>query len=142
MRFFVHIFIAIIIIVLILALIGFLYSTFKEKVSFFITGLDAAFTIPDLILLWNVAKICNLEEPKSLFYSLPSLTKCMAQITNTDVKDISGKSKNQKLIARLFDYRTKPKLIIKKVCNQQNFLIKARNLGFYFQEKVFLLQKL
>jgi c-di-GMP-binding flagellar brake protein YcgR len=104
---FVHIFIAIIIIVLILALIGFIYSIFKKKISFFITGLDAAFTIPDLILLWNVAKICNLEEPKSLFYSMPSLTKCMAQITNTDVKDSSGKSKNQKLIARLFDYRTK-----------------------------------
>lgn len=102
-----YIIIAIIVIAVVLIGLGFLYSVFKKKINFFITGLDSGFSIADSLLLWNVASICELEQPESLFYSLPSLTKCMAQISNNSEKDANGNSQNQKLIAKLFDYRTK-----------------------------------
>ena len=97
-------FILIIVLVVLLAL-GSLYSVFKQQVNFFITGLDAGFSLPDLILLWNTAQLCNLEQPTSLFYSMQSLTKCMAQISNQTSTD--GSQKNQALMSKLFDYRTK-----------------------------------
>ena len=100
--------VAIIIISLILLGLASLYSVFKSKIQFFINGLDAGFNIPDIILLWNVAQICELEQPTSLFFSLPSLTKCMSQITNQAAAEGTDKSpRTQAILSKLFDYRTK-----------------------------------
>lgn len=100
--------VGIIIILLIFIGLGSLYSVFKSKISFFVNGLDSGFSIPDLILLWETAQICDLEQPTSLFFSLNSLTKCMTQIQNE--AQSTGKEKDprtQLLMSKLFDYRTK-----------------------------------
>ncbi len=98
--------IAIVGVLISLVTLGTLYSLFKNKIQFFVTGFDEGFSFSDLSLLWKVSQICQLEEPTSLFYSLPSLTKCMAQIT-----DSKGNSSNdphkQLLMTKLFNYRTK-----------------------------------
>lgn len=94
-----------IIVLVVLLVLGSLYSVFKQQVNFFITGLDSGFSIPDLILLWDTAQLCNLEQPTALFYSMQALTKCMAQISNQTNSD--GSQKNQLLMSKLFDYRTK-----------------------------------
>lgn len=100
--------VAVIIILLILIGLASLYSVFKAKIQFIITGLDAGFSIPDVLLLWNVAQICELDQPNSLFFSLSSLTKCMTQITNQAQSEGNEKSpKLQNLLTKLFDYRTK-----------------------------------
>lgn len=100
--------IAIIVISLFLILVAFLYSTFKNKIKFFVTGLDAGFSMPDMHLLWNVAQICELDEPTSLFFSMPALTKCMSQITNQASADNTiDTPKYQTLLSKLFAYRTK-----------------------------------
>lgn len=99
--------VVIIIVLVCLIGIGFLFSVFKSKIQFFITGIDEGFSLGDLFLLWNVSQLCELEQPTSLFYSLPALTKCIAQIsTLTSANSENGES-NQKLMTKLFDYRTK-----------------------------------
>lgn len=94
-----------IIILVILTAMGAVYTAFKQRINFFITGLDSGFSISEITLLWQTAEICNLEQPTSLYYSLPSLTKCMTQISNMTNTDNS--QKNQLIMTKLFDYRTK-----------------------------------
>ncbi len=95
----------VIIVLVILAALGAIYTTFKTRINFFITGLDSGFSISEISLLWSAAELCNLEIPTSLFYSLPALTKCMTQISNQTNSD--GSPKNQLLLTKLFNYRTK-----------------------------------
>ena len=94
-----------IIVVIILTIMGAVYTVFKQRINFFITGLDSGFSFSEISMLWNAAELCNLEQPTALFYSLPSLTKCMTQISNLTSSDNS--QKNQLLMTKLFNYRTK-----------------------------------
>lgn len=94
-----------IIILVILTAMGAVYTAFKQRINFFITGLDSGFSISEISLLWQAAELCSLEQPTSLYYSLPSLTKCMTQISNMTNTDNS--QKNQLIMTKLFDYRTK-----------------------------------
>lgn len=103
-----YILVGIIITIIILSAIGFVYSLFKKKIEFYITGLDSKFSLSDLNLLWTVAQMCELDNPTALFFSLTALTKCMSQINNQAAKDGSEKDpKKQALITKLFNYRTK-----------------------------------
>lgn len=94
-----------IIVLVILAVMGAVYTAFKPRINFFITGLDSGFSFSEISLLWNAAELCNLEQPTALFYSLPALTKCMTQISNMTSADSS--EKNQLIMTKLFNYRTK-----------------------------------
>lgn len=91
-----------IVLLVILTALGAIYSTFKQRINFFITGLDTGFSFTEISLLWKAADICGLEQPTALFYSLPALTKCMTQISNSENSD-----KNQLIMTKLFNYRTK-----------------------------------
>ena len=95
----------VIIILVILAIMGAVYTAFKPRINFFITGLDSGFSLSEISMLWTAAELCNLEQPTSLFYSLPSLTKCMTQISNMTGSDNSPK--NQLIMTKLFNFRTK-----------------------------------
>ncbi|MBR5645539.1 MAG: PilZ domain-containing protein [Treponema sp.] len=100
--------IGIIILILVILILVFLYTQFKSKIEFYITGLDSKFSISDLNLLWNVAKYCELENPNALFFSLPALTKCMTKITSDASEEGNEKDpKIQVLLSKLFDFRTK-----------------------------------
>ena len=100
--------IGIIILILVILILVFLYTQFKSKIEFYITGLDSKFSISDLNLLWNVAKYCELENPNALFFSLPALTKCMTKITSDASEEGNEKDpKLQVLLSKLFDFRTK-----------------------------------
>ena len=103
-----YILVGIIIAIIILLVIAGLYSVFKQRIEFYITGLDSKFSLSDLNLLWSVAEICELDYPKALFWSLPSLTKCMAHITSQAASNgTENDPKTQALISKLFNYRTK-----------------------------------
>ena len=100
--------VSVIAVLLLILLLYWLYSVFKNKIHFIITGIDSGFSISDLMLLWNVSQLCELENPTSLFFSLPALTKCMSKLTNQAVENGTVEEEtNQKLISKLFDYRTK-----------------------------------
>ena len=94
-----------IIVLVILAVMGAVYTAFKPRINFFITGLDSGFSFTEISLLWTAAELCSLEQPTALFYSLPALTKCMTQISNMTSADNSDK--NQLIMTKLFNYRTK-----------------------------------
>lgn len=103
-----YILIAIFVIIGIIILLTFLYSILKDKINFFITGFDSGFSIGDLFLLYKVAQLCNLEQPTSLFWSMPSLNRCIAQINtqaSADGKKLSAQHQN--LMTKLYNYRTK-----------------------------------
>lgn len=103
-----YILIGIIVFVILVFLIGSLYSVFRQKLDFYITGFDSKFSSSDLNLLWKVSQMCELEQPTSLFWSMPALTKCMSQITKQAAKNgTENDPKMQALITKLFDYRTK-----------------------------------
>ena len=103
-----YILIGIIIAISILLAIAGLYSLFKQRIEFYITGLDQKFSFSDLNLLWNVSQLCDLDYPKALFWSMPSLTKCMSHITSQAASNgTENDPKTQALITKLFDYRTK-----------------------------------
>ena len=95
----------VIIVLIILAIMGAVYTAFKPRINFFITGLDSGFSFSEIAMLWNAAELCNLEQPTALFYSLPALTSCMTQISNATSSD--NNPKNQLLMTKLFNYRTK-----------------------------------
>ncbi len=95
----------VIIVLIILAIMGAVYTAFKPRINFFITGLDSGFSFSEISMLWNAAELCNLEQPTALFYSLPALTSCMTQISNATSSD--NNPKNQLLMTKLFNYRTK-----------------------------------
>lgn len=103
-----YILIAIFVIIGIIILLTFLYSILKDKINFFITGFDSGFSIGDLFLLYKVAQLCDLEQPTSLFWSMPSLNRCIAQINtqaSADGKKLSAQHQN--LMTKLYNYRTK-----------------------------------
>ena len=100
--------VAIVIFLVVIIALGALYSTFKNKIHFFITGLDSGFSLPDISMLWSTAQMCELEQPVSLFYSINELTHCMTQIQNQASATGTDKSpRMQLLMSKLFDYRTK-----------------------------------
>ena len=103
-----YILIGIIIAISILLALAGLYSVFKQRIEFYITGLDQKFSFSDLNLLWDVSQMCDLDYPKALFWSMPSLTKCMSHITSqAAMNGTENDPKTQALITKLFDYRTK-----------------------------------
>ena len=103
-----YILIALIVIILALVALGLFYSVFKNKINFIISGLDAGFSISDILLLYKVAEICGLEQPTSLYWSMPSLNKCMAQInTQASANGEVLSPKYQQLMTKLYNYRTK-----------------------------------
>ena len=84
-----------------------LYQKYREKINFFITGLDSKFSFPELALLWRTAKVCRLQEPLSLFWSLASLTRCISEIkSSVDKTNNASNQSMMKLLTKLYEYRT------------------------------------
>lgn len=92
----------------VVALAAWLYISNKEKIRFYIEGMDQGFRSNEISMLWKVAVVCDLEEPLALFYSLPSLTKCIAQIkAQSEARGSSNAQKMKHLLSKLYDYRNK-----------------------------------
>lgn len=100
-------------------------TMYRGKIKFFITGLDSKFSLKEISLLWRVSKICGLDEPMSLFWSLPSLTRCISQIKSNAAADgTENSSKIQNLLTKLYEYRNK----IEKDADKKKGLDSTRSL--------------
>lgn len=103
-----YIFIAFIISAVIIAGLVKLYLLFKEKINFFLRGIDEGFRFFELNTLWKVSQICNLNEPVSLFYSMPALAKCISHIkTQAESTGALNSAKFQRLLTKLYEFRNK-----------------------------------
>lgn len=81
---------------------------FKDNIKFLTTGLDSKFSLSEIRLLWRVAKICELDQPLSLYWSMPSLTRCISQIkSDADKKGKENSPDMQRLLSKLYSYRTR-----------------------------------
>lgn len=85
-----------------------LYAVFQDKIKFFSTGADSGFTTGEISMLWNLAKICQLDEPLALYFSVPALNKSITQyIQDSKNKDIENTPKVQNFLSKLYAFRTK-----------------------------------
>ena len=104
--------IALIIAIIVAAFTIYFLVKFDQKhqklIKFFLTGIEEKFTVGEIRLLWKVAKICHLEEALSLYWSIPSLSRCISEIKSTADRNNTGTSKEtQSLLTKLYQYRTK-----------------------------------
>lgn len=80
---------------------------YKDKINFYSKGLDEQFRFSEIHLLWKLAKQTNLEEPLSLFVSVPALNKCISLLISKSKKDGTEKSyKMQNFVSKLYKFRT------------------------------------
>ncbi len=100
--------IGVITVIVFFLLLGAIYTAFKTKIKFFVSGMDNGFSFADITTLWEASELSGLEDPNSLYYSMPSLTKCMERISTTaQTLDPNSAKSYQFLLSKLFDYRTK-----------------------------------
>ena len=100
--------IALIVTVVLIVLIGKLYSLNKVKIDFFFRGYDEGFHTTEISLLWNVSQESGIEEPLSLFYSMPALTKCISFLkTKAEREGSVNDEKTQGMLAKLYQFRNK-----------------------------------
>lgn len=100
--------IGIIIVVVIIGLITIIGEFYQNKIKFFINGFDSKFTLSEISFLWKISEICKLKNPFSLYWSMPSLTRCIAQIKSKAEKSgMENNPKTQKLLTKLYLYRAK-----------------------------------
>ena len=80
---------------------------FKDQINFFMTGQDKGFKFGEVVLLWKLAKEAELDEPSSLYMSVPTLNRAISKIVaDSQERGDESSEKTQEFIAKLYDYRT------------------------------------
>ena len=83
----------------------------KDKIDFYLTGIDDGFKISEIHLLYKVAVESELEEPKALFISVPALNRSIASILkNAKIRRTENTPMVQNFLTKLYRYRTKVEL--------------------------------
>ena len=96
--------------VVIIAVVRVVYL-FKDNIKFFSTGLDSGFKLSEIFLLWKLAKTSDLQDPCTLYWSLPALEKGIASTISTAKENgLEHSRKTQDFLAKLYAYRTKLEL--------------------------------
>ncbi|MBQ1628289.1 MAG: PilZ domain-containing protein [Treponema sp.] len=127
--------IALIIAVACVTVFGKIYSLNKVKIDFFFRGYDEGFHSSEISLLWNLSKECSLEDPISLFYSMPALTKCIAHIkTKAEHEGSSNEEKTQRMLSKLYQFRNK----IEKDADKKRGLESTRYLSAHQKLRIIL----
>lgn len=100
--------IVILITAVLVAVIVRLCVVFQDKIKFLVQGQDEGFKIGECLLLWRLAKSTNLEQPASLFYSVPAMNTAITDyISNARHSGEENSPKVQDFLAKLYKYRTK-----------------------------------
>ncbi len=81
---------------------------FSDKISFFSTGFDNGFKFSEMLTLWKLAKVCEIEDPESLYISVPVLNGAIARlISDSKSKGTESSVAVQNFLSKLYDFRTK-----------------------------------
>ena len=125
-------YIIILVIVLALIVLGIRWLTKnKETVSFFTTGIDSGFSLSEILSLWKLARLCELEEPTALYLSVPALSRSISKLISTSrANGTEYTKKTQKFLTKLYAYRTKVELdpLAKKGLKSSKFLDEGQKL--------------
>lgn len=80
---------------------------YEDVIKFFATGSDNGFKFKETYALWKLAKITKVEEPISLFISVPSLNTAISSlIADTRRRGIENTDKIQNFLTKLYKFRT------------------------------------
>lgn len=72
------------------------------------TGQDKGFKFNEILLLWKLAKEAEIEEPLTLFVSVPTLNMAISKIVmESKTNGTESLASTQNFIAKLYEYRTK-----------------------------------
>ncbi|MCR4939390.1 MAG: PilZ domain-containing protein [Treponemataceae bacterium] len=83
----------------------------KKEISFFTTGIDSGFKFKEILLLYKVASMAQLEEPAALYWSIPALNRGIAYVLRTArQKGTENTPYIQDFLSKLYRYRTKVEL--------------------------------
>jgi len=89
---------------------------FSGKIKFYAAGLDQKFSMPEIASLWNLARLCDLEEPISLYYSVPALSRCITHIIeDAQDKGIQDTPKVQEFLSKLYKCHVEDLYVLKQV---------------------------
>ena len=81
---------------------------FQVPIQFFMMGQDKGFKLNEIMLLWRLAKEAELEEPMSLFVSVPQLNMAISKIViEAKENGTENLEETQNFINKLYSYRTK-----------------------------------
>lgn len=99
---------AVLILILIAGIIIKFSPYLKKVIVFFTGGLDQRFILSELFMLWKVARICELEEPAAIYWSVPVLLKCISTIkSKSDSSACPDPEEYRHLLTALYTFRTK-----------------------------------
>lgn len=115
-----------------------LLNFFSEQIKFITTGLDQKFNLSEIRTLWKLAKTCGIQEPLTLFYSVPTLSRCITNIIeDAEEKGIQDTPQVQDFLSRLYKYRTKIELDLsqKKGLDSTKGLDKGQKLRIIYPGK-------
>jgi PilZ domain. len=79
----------------------------REYIKFFSAGLDSGFKFRQIILLGRIGRSAKLEDLTTLFWSVPALDRCTAEIVRrSKLTGTETDSRTQQLLSLLYAYRT------------------------------------
>ena len=80
----------------------------RVKIDFYTKGMDSQFKTGEIRVLWNLAKKCGLDNPIALYYSVPTLNKCISMvITQSRHNGTENTQAMQNFLGRLYRFRTR-----------------------------------
>ena len=97
-----------IITILVFILLAKLLMLWSDRIKFFTTGDDNGFKFSECRILWNLARMTELEDPSALFVSVPTLNRAITTLlTEARRKGIDNTPKIQNFLTKLYKFRTK-----------------------------------
>lgn len=97
-----------IITILVFILLAKLFMLWSDRIKFFTTGDDNGFKFSECRILWNLARMTELEDPAALFVSVPTLNRAITTLlTEARRKGIDNTPKIQNFLTKLYKFRTK-----------------------------------
>ncbi|MCR5724184.1 MAG: PilZ domain-containing protein [Treponema sp.] len=85
-----------------------LYVVFQDKINFYTVGSDEGFLLSEIHMLWKLAKETGLDDPMSLYVSMPTVNMAIAKLLYDSRKN--GKEndpRTQNFLSHLYNFRTK-----------------------------------
>ncbi len=80
---------------------------YEDVIKFFTTGNDNGFKFKESYVLWKLAKFSKVQEPISLFISVPSLNNAISTlIADTRRRGVENTDKVQNFLTKLYKFRT------------------------------------
>jgi c-di-GMP-binding flagellar brake protein YcgR len=107
--------IVIIIFIVIIFLIAAILRHFKDMIRFFSMGFDSSFKFRQIHMLWTLAKNAGLEDPTSLYFSIPVLDRTISQLLT--IARARGQDKTDSFnafLTKLYEFRTEVELSLGK----------------------------